>query len=61
MKHGEDYKYPHHFEDGYVPQEYLPRHLQGKTFYEPTERGFEKISKNVSTTSMNERKRTVNL
>lgn len=42
LQHGADYKYPHNFEDGYVPQEYLPKHLQGKTFYEPTERGFEK-------------------
>ncbi|MBY6035357.1 AAA family ATPase [Fictibacillus nanhaiensis] len=42
LNHGTDYKYPHQFEDGYVPQEYLPKHLQGKTFYEPTERGYEK-------------------
>jgi putative ATPase len=45
LKHGEDYKYPHHFENGYVPQDYLPEHLQGKTFYEPTDRGFEKTIK----------------
>jgi putative ATPase len=42
LKHGEDYKYPHNFEDGYVPQEYLPQHLLGKSFYDPTERGYEK-------------------
>ncbi|OOE13737.1 AAA family ATPase [Fictibacillus arsenicus] len=42
LNHGADYKYPHNFEDGYVPQEYLPQHMLGKSFYEPTERGYEK-------------------
>lgn len=37
--HGVGYKYAHDFEDGYVPQAYLP---EGKTYYEPTERGLEK-------------------
>jgi putative ATPase len=56
LKHGEDYKYPHNFEDGYVPQEYLPQHLQGKSFYTPTERGYEKnISRRLE--YFNDRKR----
>lgn len=42
LGHGKGYKYPHHFENGYVPQTYLPEQLQGKTFYQPTQIGFEK-------------------
>ncbi len=39
---GIGYKYPHDFKDGYVPQQYLPDHLTHKTFYNPSERGYEK-------------------
>jgi len=39
LGHGADYKYSHDFEDGYVPQAYLP---EGKIYYEPTEIGQEK-------------------
>ncbi|NGP43449.1 AAA family ATPase [Bacillaceae bacterium SIJ1] len=39
---GEGYKYPHDYEGGYVPQQYLPDHLVKRTFYKPTERGYEK-------------------
>ncbi|MGM7702139.1 AAA family ATPase [Pseudalkalibacillus sp. Hm43] len=39
---GIGYKYPHNFKDGYVPQQYLPDHLTHKTFYNPSERGYEK-------------------
>lgn len=42
LGHGVEYKYPHDYQDGYVPQQYLPDHLQAKTFYKPTTRGFEK-------------------
>jgi putative ATPase len=41
--YGKDYKYAHDFEDAYVPQEYLPEELKGRTFYTPTNRGYEKI------------------
>ena len=37
---GVDYKYPHDFEDGFVPQEYLPG--PPKRYYLPKEVGFEK-------------------
>ncbi len=48
LGHGEGYKYPHNYPDGYVPQQYLPDHLKNKTFYEPVQRGFEKnISKRL--------------
>ena len=38
---GSDYKYPHNFKDGFVPQEYLPADLR-KKYYEPKEAGGEK-------------------
>jgi putative ATPase len=36
--HGEDYKYSHDYEGGWVDQPYLP---EERRYYEPTERGFE--------------------
>lgn len=42
MGYGRDYKYPHAFPEHFVVQEYLPKELQGKVFYEPTEEGEEK-------------------
>lgn len=38
---GTDYKYPHDFKDGFVPQEYLPAALK-KKYYDPKEVGYEK-------------------
>lgn len=38
LGHGKGYKYPHDFIGHYVEQEYMPEH---KTFYRPTELGFE--------------------
>ena len=38
---GVDYKYPHNFKGGFVPQEYLPAALK-KKYYEPKEIGYEK-------------------
>jgi putative ATPase len=38
---GADYKYPHNFKDGFVPQEYLPGKL-GNKYYIPKEIGCEK-------------------
>jgi putative ATPase len=37
--HGKDYKYAHDFKDHYVKQEYKP---SSKTYYIPTEMGYEK-------------------
>lgn len=42
LGHGKGYKYPHDYENGFVPQQYLPDNLKRKTFYRPTERGYEK-------------------
>lgn len=38
LGHGEDYKYSHDFEGGWVKQEYLP---EERRYYEPVDRGFE--------------------
>ncbi|MHC4192927.1 MAG: replication-associated recombination protein A [Planctomycetota bacterium] len=38
---GVDYKYPHNFEGGFVPQEYLPKAMK-KKYYKPKEIGHEK-------------------
>jgi putative ATPase len=38
---GADYRYPHDFEDGFVPQEYLPAAVK-KKYYKPKDAGFEK-------------------
>jgi len=38
---GADYKYPHDYEGGFVPQEYLPPAAR-KKYYRPTDRGHEK-------------------
>jgi len=45
LGYGRDYKYAHDFEDAYVPQEYLPEELKDQVYYEPTNRGYEKIIK----------------
>ncbi|MFZ5802561.1 MAG: replication-associated recombination protein A [Candidatus Omnitrophota bacterium] len=39
LGHGQGYQYVHHFEGGFVPQEYLP---DCPVYYVPTDRGFEK-------------------
>lgn len=43
--HGKGYKYPHDYPGGYVDQNYLPQGLKKKTFYTPTDRGYEKVIK----------------
>ncbi|MFP4389729.1 MAG: replication-associated recombination protein A [Desulfococcaceae bacterium] len=42
LGYGKDYRYAHDYEDGYVPQEYLPESLRGARFYEPADRGHER-------------------
>jgi len=45
LGHGIGYKYAHDYEGGYVDQDYIPKK---KTYYEPTDRGFEaKIKKRM--------------
>jgi putative ATPase len=38
---GADYKYPHDFKDGFVPQEYIPADVK-KKYYDPKDAGSEK-------------------
>jgi len=46
--HGEGYVYPHAYREHWTAQQYLPSTLQGKTFYTPSESGFEgKIRKEI--------------
>jgi putative ATPase len=42
LGYGKDYKYPHDYQDHFVEEEYLPENLRGRTYYHPTEQGFEK-------------------
>jgi putative ATPase len=42
LGYGKEYKYPHDYPDHFVEEEYLPDNLKGKTYYHPTEQGFEK-------------------
>jgi len=39
---GVGYRYPHDDPEGYIPQDYLPENLLGKTYYHPTSRGYER-------------------
>jgi putative ATPase len=39
--HGQGYLYPHTYRDHWVAQQYLPEGLQGRTFYDPGEQGYE--------------------
>ena len=42
LNHGVEYKYPHNYEHHYVKQQYLPKELSRKKYYEPTGLGYEK-------------------
>ncbi|MGH2618736.1 MAG: hypothetical protein ACRDJC_26205, partial [Thermomicrobiales bacterium] len=42
LGYGRGYRYAHDFEDGVVGQQNLPENLQGRRYYEPTDRGFER-------------------
>jgi len=45
LGYGSGYKYAHDYDDAYTPQHYLPEKLQGTSFFEPRERGYEKLIK----------------
>lgn len=47
LAHGKGYLYPHDFPDGWVEQQYLPDVLEGRVYYEPTDRGYEAEIKNL--------------
>jgi len=41
MGYGKDYKYAHNFPRHFVRQQHLPDRLKGRTYYEPSNQGFE--------------------
>ncbi len=41
--HGEGYVYSHDRPDGWAPQQYLPDELEGRRYYEPSDRGHERV------------------
>ena len=43
LGYGKGYRYAHSYAKAHVQQEYLPEKLRGRSYYNPTERGFEKI------------------
>ncbi len=49
LGYGAGYEYAHSVPEGYTPQRYLPTEVADRTFYEPTEFGFEKeIAKRIA-------------
>ena len=45
LDYGKGYKYSHDHEDGLVLQEHLPPELAARTYYNPTNRGYEAVIK----------------
>ena len=41
LGHGVGYEYPHDHPEGWVPQRYLPDEVHGRTYYDPSDHGFE--------------------
>ncbi|MDP1818891.1 MAG: replication-associated recombination protein A [Acidimicrobiales bacterium] len=41
LGHGVGYDYPHDHSEGWVPQRYLPDEVHGRTYYDPSDHGFE--------------------
>jgi putative ATPase len=42
MGYGRGYRYAHDYDKGIVGQQNLPQNLGARTYYEPTDRGFER-------------------
>ncbi|MFH2060690.1 MAG: replication-associated recombination protein A [Pseudomonadota bacterium] len=45
LDYGKGYKYAHDHDGAFVPQSYLPKEFKEVRFYQPTQRGYEKIVK----------------
>jgi len=43
LGHGQGYRYPHEYPGHYVRQQYLPDRLQGRTYYDPSDQGYERV------------------
>ena len=42
LGYGQDYKYPHDYQDHYVVEDYLPAELKGQRYYQPSNSGRER-------------------
>jgi putative ATPase len=42
LGYGRGYRYAHDFTEAYAPQDYLPEEMKGRTFYHPSDRGYER-------------------
>ncbi|MCK4591174.1 MAG: replication-associated recombination protein A [Candidatus Latescibacteria bacterium] len=42
LGYAKGYKYAHNFKDHYIAQEYLPENLRDRTYYHPSDQGYEK-------------------
>jgi putative ATPase len=40
--YGKGYRYAHDYDEGVIGQQNLPENLEGRTYYQPTDRGFER-------------------
>jgi putative ATPase len=43
LQHGKGYRYPHDFPGALVQQQYAPDGVHGRDYYEPTDRGAERV------------------
>ncbi len=43
MGYKDGYRYAHDYPGGFAPQQYLPDELEGKSWYTPTDRGYESV------------------
>ena len=43
LGHGQGYRYPHEYPGHFVRQQYLPDRLQGRTYYDPSDQGYERV------------------
>lgn len=41
LGHGQGYQYPHNFPGHFTSQQYLPSEMLGRTFYQPSDQGYE--------------------
>ena len=45
LEHGLNYQYPHNFKNHYIKQDYLPKEIENKIYYEPCDNKTEQLYK----------------
>jgi hypothetical protein len=60
LNYGKGYKYAHDESEGIADMDCLPASLSGKTYYQPTSRGFEETIRNDSRTGKRHARNTEN-